>query len=161
MTGGRLDRLCVPVGRETAELVAQLQQATMPQIGAQVWSVDSVRTTLAAPGTFACVVSHGDEPCGVAVGRRATDEFELLYLGVLPALRRSGLGRQLLEEQLGRARRAGASRCYLEVAQRNRPARALYRQSGFRRVGLRLGYYQDSGGRRQDALLLCKVLCET
>lgn len=158
MTDSERGPLCVPVGQEAAELVAQLQQASAPQVGAQVWSFDSVRTTLATPGTFACVVSHGDEPCGVAVGRRAADQFELLYLGVLPDLRRNGLGGQLLEEQLSRARHAGSSRCYLEVAQGNRPARALYRRSGFRRVGLRVGYYRDSRGRPEDALLLCKVL---
>ena len=167
MTAGELEPPCFPVGLEAAELVAQLQQATMPQIGAQAWSVDSVRTILAAPGTFACLVSHGASlisrgtgPCGVAVGQCAADEFELFFLGVLPAERRSGLGRRLLAEQLARARQAGASRCYLEVAQGNRRARALYRQAGFRRVGLRLNYYRDSRGRRHDALLLCKVLCK-
>ncbi len=161
MTGDKPGPLCFSVGLEAAELVARLQHATMPQIGAQPWSVDMLRTTLAAPGALTCIVSDGDVPGGVAIGRRAADEFELFYLGVLPALRRNGLGRQLLEEQLHRARRAGASRCYLEVARGNRLARILYRRAGFRRVGKRMDYYRDSDGRRHDALLLCKDLCRT
>lgn len=159
MTGDDLEPLFLSVGPEAAELVAQLQRATMPPIGAQLWSIDSLRTTLAAPGTFTCLVSHGDSPGGVAVGRRVADEFELLYLGVLLALRWNGLGRQLLKEQLGRARQAGASRCHLEVAQENHPARVLYRRAGFQQVGLRKDYYRESDGRRHNALLLSKVLC--
>ncbi len=155
------DVACLRIGPEGAELVARLQQATLPEIGAQAWSADSVHDMLSVPGTVACVATCGDEPSGVAVGRHAVDEFELFYLGVLPAARRSGLGGRLLARQLAFAREAEAAHCYLEVARGNRPARAIYSRTGFLRVGIRLGYYLDAAGRRHDALLLRKALCYT
>ena len=155
---GTVDVRCVRMGAEAAALIAQLQGATLPAIGAQAWSTASVQATMEVPGAFASIAVLADEPCGVAVGRYVADEFELLYLGVLPVARRKGLGRTLLADQLDIGWSAGATCCFLEVAQGNRRARGLYHQAGFRQVGRRVGYYPTPDGTRHDALLLRKKL---
>jgi ribosomal protein S18 acetylase RimI-like enzyme len=53
-------------------------------------------------------------------------------LGVIPAFRRQGVGRQLMGALLGHAHRATCRRVQLEVITVNAPARALYLSLGFR-----------------------------
>ena len=55
-------------------------------------------------------------------------------LGVAPAARRRGIGRQLMNAVLGAARAAGIERVSLEVLEPNTGAIALYEQLGFERT---------------------------
>ena len=48
----------------------------------------------------------------------------------------------------------GATRVFLEVAEDNLAARALYERTGFVEAGRRPGYYAAADGGRRDALLL-------
>lgn len=79
------------------------------------------------------------------------DEMHLLNLAVHPEQRGRGLGRTLLTEALAQARAQGAQVAWLEVRPSNGPARALYASFGFKEVGLRPGYYDDT---QEDAILL-------
>ena len=79
------------------------------------------------------------------------DELHITNLAVHPAWRRQGIGRQLLGTLIAYYRAQGASRALLEVRPANHEARRLYETFGFREVGLRKGYYFDTG---EDALLL-------
>lgn len=79
------------------------------------------------------------------------DEMHILNLAVHPERRRRGLARQLLEEALRQARGLGVLTAWLEVRPSNTPARALYESLGFKEVGRRPRYYDDT---QEDALLL-------
>lgn len=83
------------------------------------------------------------------------DELHINNLAVLPAWRRRGVGRALLEAVLDEARRLGAMRATLEVRASNQAARALYERAGFRPAGLRRGYYTNPV---EDALILWRDL---
>ncbi len=82
---------------------------------------------------------------------RLADELHVTNLAVHPGHRRRGVGRDLLGTLLERYRRDGVTRVMLEVRPSNHEARRLYESFGFREVGLRKGYYFDTG---EDALLL-------
>jgi [ribosomal protein S18]-alanine N-acetyltransferase len=69
----------------------------------------------------------------------APDEAEILNLAVDPDRRRRGIGSALLAAVLERAR----GTVFLEVAEPNLPAIALYRKQGWVDVGLRSGYYNQ------------------
>ncbi|WP_313577184.1 GNAT family N-acetyltransferase, partial [Brevundimonas sp.] len=77
-----------------------------------------------------------------------------LTLAVRPTARRAGLGVRLVEAAVVRAAALGAERMFLEVAESNAAARALYARSGFVEMGRRRGYYSHADGRREDALTL-------
>src|SRR5438094_527117 len=66
---------------------------------------------------------------------------------------RSGRGSALLRDAAGLARSLGARNLFLEVRPSNLGAQALYTRCGFRRIGVRRGYYPAPSG-REDALVL-------
>jgi ribosomal-protein-alanine N-acetyltransferase len=77
-------------------------------------------------------------PAGFCAWRQtASDEAELLNLGVDPAARRRGVAAALLEALRGAAR----GEIFLEVAEPNHAAIALYRKLGWIVVAIRKGYY--------------------
>ena len=80
-----------------------------------------------------------------------TDEAHISTLAVHPEYRGLGIGRQLLQVGLQRARSSGARKATLEVRSGNAVAIGLYRRFGFEVVGRRSGYYRDNG---EDALLM-------
>lgn len=71
------------------------------------------------------------------------DEFHLLNVAVLPAARRRGVGRALLEHLVAVARSRNVARILLEVRTGNVPAIGLYEAFGFERSRVRKAYYAD------------------
>lgn len=73
---------------------------------------------------------------GAAVGvllavEPSPGEWEVAYMGLVPAARGRGFGREMLLHALCEARAAGAARVILSVDDRNAPARRLYERVGF------------------------------
>ncbi|WP_284179232.1 GNAT family N-acetyltransferase [Rhabdaerophilum sp. SD176] len=92
---------------------------------------------------------------GFAISRVAADEAELLSIALDPEVRGLSLSSALLDRHMGHAAQAGARTMFLEVAENNGPALALYRQAGFVEVGRRKGYYSGSpGSARHDAFTM-------
>jgi [ribosomal protein S18]-alanine N-acetyltransferase len=131
--------------------MARLHAAAMT--GTRPWSADEFAALLARPGTFVV----GDA-AAFALGRAVLDEAELLTIATCPDRRRLGLGRVRLAAFEAEARVRGAHTAFLEVACDNTAALALYEGAGYRRTGLRRGYYRGACGAAVDALLLRKTL---
>jgi GNAT superfamily N-acetyltransferase len=95
----------------------------------------SVRALLADPNTEFLLA--GDPPAGVCQLRyrlsvwTGTDDCCLEDLFVEADGRGSGLGRELVEAALERAREHGCARMDLDANEANAPALALYRSVGF------------------------------
>ena len=97
------------------------------------------------------------ETVGFSLVRAVADEAELLLIAVLPGCHRRGIGRQLLENFLERARNDGISRVHLEVRDGN-PAVGMYHNAGFSAVGRRRNYYRAPNGTLFDAITLASQL---
>ncbi|HEY0267532.1 MAG TPA: GNAT family N-acetyltransferase [Rhizomicrobium sp.] len=110
---------------------------------AAAWDAKALRELFAA-GAFAFASEDG-----FVLARAVAGEAEILTLAVTPAARGRGLGRQLLQAAIGKARDLGADTLFLEVGADNPAALALYAGQGFTKVGDRRAYY--GGG---DALVL-------
>jgi len=103
--------------------------------------------------TWRLATGRDAELIGYFVLMAAAGEAHLLNLSIAARHQRSGHGSALLREAAQIARRLGAKSLFLEVRPSNHAAQALYRRFGFRKVGLRRGYYPAHHG-REDALVL-------
>ncbi|HYR95291.1 MAG TPA: ribosomal protein S18-alanine N-acetyltransferase [Candidatus Binatus sp.] len=121
---------------------------------AQPWSRAFFEKELATP--FArLTVAEEEAPAGRwLVGYtcrwRVTDEVHLLNVAVHPERRGLGHGRVLVSSVVEESRAASARAIFLEVRAGNVVARRLYRQLGFKDLGVRRGYY----GPGQDAIVM-------
>ncbi|WP_339872450.1 GNAT family N-acetyltransferase [uncultured Brevundimonas sp.] len=113
------------------------------------WTAATFADLLTQPGVTAIT-----GPDGFVLIRVVADEAEILTLAVRPAARGRGQGGRLIREAASTAAAAGAGRLFLEVAEDNVAARALYRRVGFEAVGRRPRYYSRAGAPPVDALLL-------
>lgn len=106
------------------------------------WDADSLMPLLIGPGGFGLVATGASgAPVGLVFARCAADEAEILTLCVLPEGRRGGHGSRLLRGAMERAATYGAATLFLEVADDNEAALALYRRAGFVTIGTRPRYY--------------------
>jgi ribosomal-protein-alanine N-acetyltransferase len=121
---------------------------------AQPWSRAFFEKELATPFARLVVAEEDVAPRPRVVGYtcrwRVTDEVHLLNVAVHPERRGLGYGRELVASVVEEARAAVARVVFLEVRAGNVIARRLYRQLGFRDLGLRRGYY----GPGQDAIVM-------
>jgi ribosomal-protein-alanine N-acetyltransferase len=138
------------LGPEGAALLAALHAACFPQ----PWSETAMAALLAASGVTGLVLDRGGDPAGLALVRAVAGEAEVLTLGVTPEARRQGAGRALLSACIEAARRARCETLFLEVADTNAAAAALYARAGFVETGRRARYYSDGGDARLLALAL-------
>jgi len=120
----------------------------------EAWSSALFSDLLAQPAVFALVAALEGEPVGLALGRAAGGEAEVLTVGVAPVARRAGAGRALLGALAREAAARDAVRLLLEVSERNAAALALYASAGFAPVGRRPAYYADGS----DAQVLARSL---
>ena len=119
------------------------------------WNASSFGAQLDSPHTF--LIAH---PQGRAflLGRAVAGEAEILTLATAPEARRLGLARDLIARFETVARVRGAADAFLEVAENNAPARALYAACGYGQKGRRPGYYVAESGQKVAAMILCKSL---
>jgi ribosomal-protein-alanine N-acetyltransferase len=99
-----------------------------------------------------CAERTGEERIvGYAGHWLIADEVHISTIAVEPRLRGHGLGALLLLQMVAHGFAQGASLVTLEVRSHNAAAQALYRSHRFAVVGLRRGYYKDTG---EDAILM-------
>jgi len=87
----------------------------------------------------------------------AADQAEILTLATARGARRQGFARRLLDGAAGELSNQDISDLFLEVAEDNGAAIALYRGAGFAPIGRRPAYYHRAGG-RVAAITLSKTL---
>lgn len=116
--------------------------------GAAIWiAVDTARTDR--------------DISGFVLLRQAADEAEIITIATARGQRRRGVGRALMEHAIRSLQHDRVRRLFLEVAEDNAAARALYGRLGFRRVGTRPAYYGGGtgpGGSSTAALVMEREL---
>ncbi len=105
------------------------------------WPAAEIAALIAAPGALALAATLQGDLAGFILCRIASDEAEVLTLATSAGLRRRGVASRLLAASETALREAGAGALFLEVAEDNPGALALYERLDFARVGRRPGYY--------------------
>jgi ribosomal-protein-alanine N-acetyltransferase len=171
------------VGIEAAALLAALCGQSFGDSG-EAWSEADFFQILGLPTTVALIAeaeTHSESgegeksPAGFVLFMKVVDagvmaqgevECEILTLGVLPASRKIGIGRRLVEAVVEQCRRTGPLtnsgsssefrpvNIFLEVRADNAAALALYERQGFVTAGRRKAYYLMASGAQVDAILM-------
>jgi ribosomal-protein-alanine N-acetyltransferase len=143
-----------PIPKGAAEPLSLMHRACFPE---DPWDAGSFERILALYGVFGYLAWFDEAPVNDALGddapvddalggfivaRDLGGEAEILTLGVLPEMRRLGVGRALLGAVVAQAGRRRIGSIVLEVAADNEAARRLYGMTGFVRVGTRPRYYR-------------------
>lgn len=118
------------------------------------WGEAEIGSLLDGPGGFALIA---EEASGFILCRAVGGEAEILTLAVDPAARRRGLAKALVEAAAKIADEMGAEALFLEVAEDNTAAIALYQAARFNWAGRRPGYYRRAD-EATDALVMRRWL---
>ena len=134
----------------TPEQMAQIHAAAFTD--ARSWTAAEFNILSAQP--FVTVFTAKG---GLALTRTLAGESELLTLAVHPDHQRRGVARGLIADWIA-AVQSHAETAFLEVAEDNDPALALYLSEGFAKTGLRKGYYARRDGPAINAVLMSRGL---
>lgn len=115
------------------------------------WGPANFQGELLRTGAFNRVIQEEADLVAYLCCWMVLDELHIGTIGVHPRRRRSRLGRELMQSAHEWARSHGGAVAHLEVRAGNTGAIALYEGLGYRRVGIRKGYYEDN---LEDAHLL-------
>jgi ribosomal-protein-alanine N-acetyltransferase len=121
------------------------------------WTEESFRALLSDAATFGFTCDDDAGEAFVLI-RAAAGEAEVLTLATVPQARRRGLASLLLDAAIREGNSRGIRRLFLEVAETNQPALALYTKTGFSTVGKRSDYYASKQGPAVNALILRRDL---
>lgn len=120
------------------------------------WSRSSFEAELQDNSKAHYLVACKDgEVVGYIGGWFIFEEAHITNIAVDYRYRRQGIGNQLLTGFIEYCKARSIKRMTLEVRKSNDAAIALYEKHGFRTLGVRKGYYLDTG---EDALLMWKEL---
>ena len=126
------------------------------------WDEAAVKALLEHPASTSLIAVAGAGETkvivGFVIGQLAADEAEILSIGVAPDWQHAGLGKKIIEGLVRAAGRGEAKRLFLEVAEDNAAAAALYNSLGFKEVGRRKNYYDRHGVPAVDAIVLALTL---
>ena len=115
---------------------------------AEPWSPPVIAGDLASSASRAWIAERDGQPVGYLIGAQVLDEFTIARLAALPAVRREGVGRRLLQHAMAEAHDNDIHAIFLEVRASNVAAIFLYESAGFFVTRRRKGYYADG----EDAL---------
>jgi ribosomal-protein-alanine N-acetyltransferase len=144
-----------PMNYSDLEEVAQIESASFPE----PWSLAMFYHELVLPFSHFYVMrrdSQGQKKgTMVAYGGfwKVKDEAHITNLAVHPDYRNRGVGSEFLGILLEKAKNLGAKLATLEVRTSNKAGQRLYEKFGFRKVGIRKGYYAYTG---EDAIVMEK-----
>ena len=119
------------------------------------WRSGNFQDSLAA-GYSMWVLREHQVMLGYMVWMSVVDEAHLLNITLTPARQGHGLGQWMMRSLVSQVRAAGLHRIVLEVRPSNTRALRLYEKAGFKRIGLRKGYYPTAPetAAREDAIVM-------
>lgn len=121
------------------------------------WDANELSTVATGPGAR-CLVAETGDVLGFVIVRAIAGEAEILTIAVDPAARRRGVARALMDSAVVWAQAMGAAALFLEAAEDNHAALALYEALGFETAGRRKAYYVRPGRGRVDARVMRRAL---
>jgi len=145
------DLTILPMTSDDLEDVLNIERLSFPA----PWSRSQFEKEIQNPfsGKFIAKIIHKGEEVVAAyiIFWVVADEAHILNIATHPDFRRRGIARALLSFTLSRLKEKGVREIFLEVRRSNAPAQKLYHDFGFKKIGIREGYY---GNNNEDAIIM-------
>jgi len=122
------------------------------------WTIGVIKDCLTKYNCFAIFHLQSKQIIGYSVLQLILNEAHLLNLTIAPNYQKQGLGSDLLQFTLTKARKQQATSCFLEVAVNNNCAINLYNKHGFNQIGMRKNYYTNHKGDYSNAYVMALEL---
>jgi ribosomal-protein-alanine acetyltransferase len=143
--------------QDVAEMIRLERQCTTTTHWSEQQYLDLLVVRAESPTRLA-LVAHEEGSSALAgflVARHSPPKWELENIVVAPEVRRTGIGKKLMDTLLVLARQTNSDAVLLEVRESNTAARRLYEELGFKENGQRRTYYTNPS---EDAVLYSKIL---
>jgi len=118
------------------------------------YSHREMRAYLNARGAECVVAESSDGIAGFCITARKQEKAYIVTIDVLEAFRKRGAGSALLAEAEGRLAAQGVRTIALDTAIDNFPAISFWQKHGYRKIGVRRGYYPNG----RDAFAMLKSI---
>ena len=116
--------------------VAEIEKEAFPA----PWTGTEIKKLLESPFVRLHTEKRADRITGYCIYSLVLGEMEVLKIAVDKDFKRQGIAFNMLS---GLIASKDVEAVFLEVRTQNLPAVALYEKLGFRRIGLRKGYYEN------------------
>ena len=126
------------IPRDASE-IARLEE----EIFSDPWSEESIVSTISTEGAMCYTALSDGEVIAYVIGRQIPPEGEIYRIATREDKRGRGIAYRLLDYAVKTERGRGLEVLFLEVRERNVPARKLYTAYGFHEIDLRKNYYKD------------------
>lgn len=136
---------------ENVKQVASLEQECF---GAHAWSEKLFLEEILQENKHYIVAIFDGEVIAYGGFAQVLDEAHIMNIAVKAEYRKKGIGSQILEKIIEKAKEFNILSVTLEVRESNIPARNLYEKHSFNLAGIRKGYYQD----KENACIYWRVL---
>ena len=107
------------------------------------WTEKDIIATISTEGSMCYTAISDGAVVAYIIGRQIPPEGEIYRIATLPEKRRRGIAYRLLDYAIKCERGRGLENLFLEVREKNIPAKNLYKSYGFREVGMRKNYYKN------------------
>lgn len=140
-----------PVCEVDIDFIMAIETACFPS----QWNKETYFTEIKREMALFYVVRFDSEVVAYSLSWMVAGELHVLKIATHPDHMRKGLALAMMEKTLEKAIKGGCENAYLEVREANVAAKTLYEGLGFRVIGIRKGYYQDTG---ENAFVLFRPL---
>ncbi len=107
------------------------------------WCERDITDAISQSGSMCYTATSDGKVVAYIIGRQISPEGEIYRIATLPSHRRRGIAYRLLDYAVKCERGKGLESLFLEVREKNIPARNLYKSYGFREIGVRKNYYKN------------------
>lgn len=115
------------------------------------WSEEEFIRCLRQRNCIGMVAELNDEVVGFMIYELHKNRLHLLNFAVAPNLRRSNIGKAMMDKLVGKLSSDRRNRILLEVRETNLDAQLFFRQLGFRAISVLRDFYEDT---TEDAYLM-------
>lgn len=108
------------------------------------WNENILKSELENENSYYVVAKQNDKIVGFGGLWKSIDDIHITNIVTKKILRNKGIGKAILNELINQAENFGYNIITLEVNENNLPAISLYKKFGFKEVGIRKRYYNNT-----------------